>query len=125
MTSSGLPTARHHFPTGTDGETCIDYNRACKAARTAAVLIRDGHTDGDQVTHADMDAAADLADVARPNSDTTRHAIRAALNEPITFDDGNQDIAERLFWAAGDGHPLPVRTTDGRLVLLVPIPVGE
>lgn len=52
---------------------------AYDAYRTARILAADGRTDSDAVTHADMDAAADLAGAPRPSSDD-RHTIRTAID---------------------------------------------
>lgn len=57
---------------------------AAEAARVAEVLVADGLTDPDAITHADMDAAADLAGVERPDCDVERHAIRAAVTAVTT-----------------------------------------
>lgn len=122
MSSSGLPTARHHFPPGTPADVCIAHNRACKVARiTAKALER--HL-GDRITDDEMDLCADLAGVNRPGSEETRDAIRYALAEPLNLDDPNKD-----FWyavsGAGQGKPFRFRGDNGHTVLLVPIPVGE
>jgi outer membrane protein assembly factor BamE (lipoprotein component of BamABCDE complex) len=122
MATSGLPTARHHFPPGTPAEVCIAHNRACKVARIVATALQlrldDTHTD------AQMDAVADAAGVNPPGSQETRDAVRHALGEPITADDPNKD-----FWYAvtdtTKGLPFRYRDDSGRTVLLVPIPVDR
>lgn len=53
---------------------------AYDAYRTATVLAAHGRTDSDAVTHADMDAAADLAGANRPGTADDRHTVRAALD---------------------------------------------
>jgi hypothetical protein len=50
------------------------------AERMARILADDGHTDSDVVTHADIDAAADIAGVSRPAGPDDRHAVRTALD---------------------------------------------
>jgi hypothetical protein len=53
---------------------------AYAAYRTALVLADSGRTDSDAVTHADIDVAADLAGVQRPDGSDDRHAVRIALD---------------------------------------------
>lgn len=38
----------------------------------------------------------------------------------ISWDDGNQDIAETVMWAANEGKVLLVTLADGRTVRMVP-----
>lgn len=52
---------------------------------TASLLAAEGATDSDAVTGADIDQAADLADVDRPESREDRHVVRIAL-DAITDD---------------------------------------
>jgi|tagenome__1003787_1003787.scaffolds.fasta_scaffold12049957_2 hypothetical protein len=49
------------------------------AYRTAMVLADNGIVDSDAVTHADIDAAADLARAPRPDADD-RAVVRLALD---------------------------------------------
>ncbi|MER6706799.1 hypothetical protein [Streptomyces fumanus] len=53
--------------------------------------------------------------------------MRFALQCPVDFmgDDSNQDIAQALFDAASERHPLVVLDHQGRPVVMVPRPVGE
>ncbi|MFE2710532.1 hypothetical protein ACFXKI_00725 [Streptomyces mirabilis] len=53
---------------------------ALDAYLTARTLAADGCHDSDAVTHADMDAAADLAGARRPAGSDDRHTVRAALD---------------------------------------------
>ncbi|GHF33319.1 hypothetical protein GCM10018772_68680 [Streptomyces fumanus] len=57
----------------------------------------------------------------------SREAVRFALQCPVDFmgDDSNQDIAQALFDAASERHPLVVLDHQGRPVVMVPRPVGE
>lgn len=50
------------------------------AYRTAQALAADGITTSDTATTADLDAAADLANVDRPATAEDRHVIRLALD---------------------------------------------
>ncbi|MGW9299638.1 hypothetical protein ACWHA3_02270 [Streptomyces cyaneofuscatus] len=52
---------------------------ACDAYRTAQALADHGLTVSDEVTTADLDAAADHAGVDRPTADD-RHTIHLALD---------------------------------------------
>jgi hypothetical protein len=122
MASSGLPTARHHFPPGTPADVCIAHNRACKVARIVATALQQ-HLD-DTLTDEQMDAVAEAAGVNPPGSEETRAAVRHALGDALVPDDANKD-----FWyavtAAGRGLPFRYRDDSGRTVLLVPIPVDR
>ncbi|MEU1078207.1 hypothetical protein ABZ404_37085 [Streptomyces sp. NPDC005878] len=123
MPTSGLPTARHLFPPGTSGPTCIAYNRSCKVARIVAKALELGYDN--TLTDEQIDACADSADVRRPGDDgQTYAAVRKGLLEPLTDDDAAQSFAEAAMDAAAG---IPFRYTDhqGRTVLLVPLPVGE
>jgi hypothetical protein len=53
---------------------------ALDAYLTARTLADHGRLDSDAVTHADMDAAADLAGAQRPAGSDDRHTVRAALD---------------------------------------------
>ena len=120
MTTSGLPTARHHFPPGTPREVCIAHNRACKVARIVAKALELGCDSG--LTDEQMDAIAHEIGVNVPGSEETRRAITGALIEPLTDADPGQSFAEAVMTA---GSGIPFRYTDhhGKTVLLVPIPV--
>lgn len=52
---------------------------ALAAYETARVLADNG-LDSDAVTHADIDAAADLAGAPRPAGPDDRHTVRTALD---------------------------------------------
>jgi phosphosulfolactate phosphohydrolase-like enzyme len=123
-TTSGIPTAKHHFPPGTPAAVCIDHNRACKVARIVTAALAAGY-DAD-LTDTEIDLMADAAGVRRPGGDDTREAVRAGLYPPFTdYDSSNQDITEAVLDAAGRGRPFRFTTHDGRNVLLVAFPVGE
>jgi hypothetical protein len=53
---------------------------AYDAYLTARTLAADGRHDSDAVTHADIDAAADLAGARRPAGSDDRHTVRTALD---------------------------------------------
>lgn len=53
---------------------------AYDAYLTAQTLAADGRHDSDAVTHADMDAAADIAGAPRPAGSDDRHTVRLALD---------------------------------------------
>lgn len=53
---------------------------AYDAYLTARTLAANGRYDSDAVTHADMDAAADIAGAQRPAGSDDRHTVRAALD---------------------------------------------
>jgi hypothetical protein len=122
MTTSGLPTARHQLPTGTDRQDFVDYNRALKVARIVAKALELG-ADCD-LADEQMDAIAHEIGVNLPGSQETRDAIRRGLAEPLLPDDPNKD-----FWyavtAASEGLPFRYRDDSGHTVLLVPIPVDR
>lgn len=61
---------------------------AADALRIAEILVADGLTNPDAITHADMDAAADLAGIDRADSDIERYAIRAAITAVTTSCEG-------------------------------------
>jgi hypothetical protein len=42
----------------------------------------------------------------------------------ISWEDGSQDIAQSVFWAAEEGRPLDVTLADGRVVLMLPVDNG-
>ncbi|MGW1870959.1 hypothetical protein ACWCPS_36140 [Streptomyces mauvecolor] len=123
MPTSGLPTARHHFPPGTDRATCVDYNRALKAVRIAEAALQLGF--GPYATDAQLDDAADAADVNRPSGDETRDAARSCLQRALSADVAPRFVINRVHAAAEQGHPFPYTRLDGITVLLVPIPMGE
>ncbi|MGW2863336.1 hypothetical protein [Streptomyces sp. NPDC001205] len=123
MPTSGLPTARHHFRPGTDRDTCIDYNRALKAVRIAEAALHRGF--GPYATDAQLDAAADAADVNRPGGDETRDAVRSCLQRALSADAAPRFVVTRVHEAAERGHPFPYTRLDGTTVLLVPIPMGD
>jgi hypothetical protein len=122
-TTSGIPTAKGYLPIGTPTRDCVDHNRACKVARIVNAALDAGL--GPHATDDDLDALADTAGVNRPGGPETRDAVRRALDEPLTDEDCNQDLAQALLDAAYDGHPFRFRTTNGRTVLLLPLPVTE
>jgi hypothetical protein len=123
MPTSGLPTARHLFRSGTSGQTCIFHNRSCKVARIVIEALEIGLTS--EASNDQIDAAADAADVNRPGDDgQTYAAVRAGLLEPLTDADSSQAFAEAAMGAA-DGVPFRYTDHRGRTVLLVPIPTGE
>ncbi|MDX2800146.1 hypothetical protein [Streptomyces scabiei] len=121
MSTSGLPTARHQLPTGSDRRDFIDYNRALKVARITAKALELGcdHT----ISNEQMDAIAHEIDVNLPGSDETRHAVRAALEAPLTFRAPDADFVDAVVGAANDGHPFRYRDGRGRTVMLIPVPV--
>jgi hypothetical protein len=53
---------------------------AYNAYRTARTLAENGRRSSDALTHADIDAAADLAGAARPTSGDDRNNVRLALD---------------------------------------------
>jgi hypothetical protein len=53
---------------------------AYDAVLTAQTLADNDRLDSDAVTHADMDAAADLAGAQRPAGSDDRHTVRTALD---------------------------------------------
>lgn len=53
---------------------------AYDAYRTAQVLADNGRTDSDQITHADIDTAADLGGAPHPAGQDDRHTVRLALD---------------------------------------------
>ena len=120
MTTSGLPTARHHFPPGTPREVCIAHNRACKVARIVAKALELGCDSC--LTDEQMDAIAHEIGVNPPGSEETRNAVRAGLMDALTDDDPGQAFAEVAMDALHKGYPYRY-TSGGRTVLLVPIPV--
>lgn len=122
-TSSGLPTARHHFPPGTARQTCIDYNRALKTARITAKALELGCDE--RISDAQMDAIAHEIGAIPPGSSETRAAVRAALSDAslLTVDSSDADIASAVVEAAGDGRPFRYRDGRARTVLLVALPV--
>ncbi|MBP5918726.1 hypothetical protein F3K34_43870 [Streptomyces sp. LBUM 1486] len=123
MSTSGLPTARHQLPTGSDRRDFIDYNRALKVARITAKALELGcdHT----ISNEQMDAIAHEIDVNLPGSDETRHAVRAALEDPLTFLAQDADFVDAVVRAANDGHPFRYRDGRGRTVMLIPVPVDR
>lgn len=123
VTSSGIPTARHHFPAGTDGDTCIQHKRTCKVARIVLAALNAGYDS--EIIDEEITVVADRAGVRAPGSEETRAAVRAGLIPPLTDADPNQTFTEAVMSAGADGHPFRYTTHDGRTVLLVPIPVGE
>lgn len=121
-TTSGIPTAKGHFPVGTPASVCIDHNRACKVARLVTAAQNE-HYD-EHITDDELDGVADRAAVRRPGSDDTRDAVRAGLAAPYTNEDCNQDVAEAVRDAVDRGRPF--QYLDGnRRVLLVALPIGE
>lgn len=125
-TTSGLPTARGFLPEGTPADVCIGYNRTCKTVRIIVGARAAGLST--RITDAQMDAVAADVNVRVPGSDNTRDAVRAGLIPPFCEATGDADpaqIAEAVSQAAHEGLPFQYRTTTGRLILLVPIPIGE
>lgn len=53
---------------------------AYDAYLTAQTLADNGRLDSDAVTHADMDAAADVVGARRPAGSDDRHTVRLALD---------------------------------------------
>jgi hypothetical protein len=53
---------------------------ALDAYDTAQALADHGRLDSDAVTHADIDAAADLVGAQRPAGSDDRHTVRTALD---------------------------------------------
>lgn len=123
MTTSGLPTARHHFPTGIDRQACIDYNRVLKVARITAKALELGCDQ--RISDAQMDAIAHEIGAIPPGSSETRAAIRAALSDVnlLTVDSSDADIASAVVEAAGDGRPFRYRDGRAHTVLLIALPV--
>ncbi|MDX2658304.1 hypothetical protein PV382_17910 [Streptomyces scabiei] len=122
MSTSGLPTARHQLPTGSDRRDFIDYNRALKVARITAKALELGCDHA--ISNEQMDAIAHEIDVNLPGSDETRAAVRAALENPLTtLRDNDADFVYAVVRAANDGHPFRYRDGRGRTVMLVPLPV--
>jgi hypothetical protein len=122
-TTSGLPTARGFLPPGTPGHDCASYNQNCKSTRLIVAGRARGFTE--RITDAQMDALADDIGVRRAGSDATRSKVRAGLATPLT--EGTTavpEIAEAVAEAAHEGLPFAYRTTTGRTVLLLPIPIG-
>jgi hypothetical protein len=123
MTTSGLPTARHQLPTGTDRQDFVDYNRALKVARIVAKALELGCDD--DLADEQMDAIAHEIGVNPPGSEETRGAVRAGLEEPLTYRNSNGDFADTVTSAAHNGHPFRYRDGRGRTVMLLPIPVDR
>lgn len=123
LTSSGLPTARHHFPSGTDGALCINWNRVLKAARIVLKAIQLGY--GENASEGQVDEAADAAGANRPGSEETYRAVYAGLTDPLTDDEPGQAFAQAVMDAGNQGHPFQYTNHEGHTVLLVPIPVAE
>lgn len=123
MTTSGLPTARHQMPAGTDRQDFIDYNRALKVARIAAKALELGCDV--TLTDEQMDAIAHEIGVNPPGSADTRTAVRAALEDPLTFQNDDNDFVMAVTGSAHNGHPFRYRDERGRTVMLVPLPVDR
>lgn len=123
MTTSGLPTARHQLPTGTDRQDFVDYNRALKVARIVAKALELGCDD--DLADEQMDAIAHEIGVNPPGSEETRAAVRAGLEEPLTYANTETDFANAVTGAAHNGHPFRYRDGRGRTVMLLPIPVDR
>ncbi|MEU9744795.1 hypothetical protein [Streptomyces niveus] len=116
MTSIG--TARHFQPHGTPGHVCRAHNRAVLAPTVALEALRRGM--GPDLTNAQLDQCAAAADRA-PLSDTSRAAVRTALQPALSGDDAPEIVHERLF-NLQPGHPLRIRRDDQEY-FLVPIPL--
>ncbi|RLU82006.1 hypothetical protein CTZ27_31080 [Streptomyces griseocarneus] len=116
MTSIG--TARHFQPQGTPGHVCRDHNRAVLAPAVALEALRNGW--GPDLTDAQLDECAAQAQ-RRPLSDTSRAAVRTALEPALAPADDPETVRARLF-ALPPGHPLRMRVEDQEY-FLVPIPI--
>ncbi|MFE1786237.1 hypothetical protein ACFW9F_27600, partial [Streptomyces sp. NPDC059506] len=84
-----LPTARHVYPVGTPGATCIRHNRLRKATAVAFALYAEFGDDLnprliDRITDTDMAAAAQRAGVNAPASDDTRTMVKDLLHTYAT-----------------------------------------
>ncbi|MFJ4931615.1 hypothetical protein [Streptomyces sp. NPDC088736] len=99
---------------------------AYQAALVHSVLNTGTHRD---LTDSDLDQAALAAGLRPPSQPGTRDAVRTALACPVDFlclDSNpealtdNQDIAQAVFDAADEGHPLVVIAADGRRIVMVP-----
>lgn len=123
MPTSGLPTARHQLPTGSDRQDFVDYNRALKVARIAAKALELGCDD--TITDEQMDAVAHEIGVNLPGSEETRGAVRAALEDPLSSTASQTEFTNAVTGAAHNGHPFRYRDGRGRTVMLVPIPVDR
>lgn len=116
MTSIG--TARHFQPHGTPGHVCRDHNRAVLAPTVAIEALRSGL--GPDLTDAQLDQCAVTAERA-PLSDTSRAAVRTALQPALSCEDTPEVVHGRLF-SLPPGHPLRIRRGDQEY-FLVPIPL--
>ncbi len=116
MTSIG--TARHFQPHGTPGHICRDHNRAVLAPAVALEALRSGL--GPDLTDAQLDQCAATAE-RHPLSDTSRAAVRTALEPALLASDAPDAVHERLF-TLPPGHPLRVRVGDQEY-FLVPVPI--
>ncbi|MEV6532806.1 hypothetical protein AB0M86_24995 [Streptomyces sp. NPDC051639] len=101
-----------------------------------AALVRSVLSTGAQrdLTDSDLDQAALAAGLRPPSQPGTRDAVRAVLECPVDFLcldpspealTGNQDIAQAVFDAADEGHPLIVIAADGRRIVMVPQQVED
>ncbi|MFD6967179.1 hypothetical protein [Streptomyces sp. NPDC059949] len=116
MTSIG--TARHFQPHGTPGHICRDHNRAVLAPAVALEALRNGL--GPDLTDAQLDQCAAAAE-RHPLSDTSRAAVRTALEPALSASDTPDAVHERLF-TLPPGHPLRMRVGDQEY-FLVPVPI--
>ncbi|KOT46793.1 hypothetical protein AB0N20_02135 [Streptomyces griseoincarnatus] len=116
MTSIG--TARHFQPHGTPGHVCRDHNRAVLAPAVAVEALRQGL--GPDLTDAQLDQCAVIAE-RNPLSDTSRAAVRTALEPALSVRNSPATVHHQLF-NLPPGHPLRVRVGDTEY-FLVPIPI--
>jgi hypothetical protein len=95
-------------------------------ARYRATLAREAHRRGygPDLTDADLDHLADVAEQSRPFLPETREAVRLALR-PVRWEDGGQQIASAVFDALAQSYPLMVVDERGRRFLLAPIPLED
>lgn len=116
MTS--IDTARHFQPQGTPSDICRDHNRAVLAPAVALEALRRGW--GPNLTDEQLDQCAATAE-RHPLSDTSRAAVRTALEPALCETDSAESVHERLF-TLPPGHPLRIRLGDQEH-FLVPVPI--
>jgi hypothetical protein len=95
-------------------------------ARYRTILALEAHRlgYGPDITDADLDHVADVAEQSRPFLAETKETIRLSLR-PVHWENGGQHIASAVFDAMAQDYPLMVVNERGRVFLLEPIPLED
>ncbi|MET8411123.1 hypothetical protein ABZV34_23980 [Streptomyces sp. NPDC005195] len=109
--------------------------RTQPAAYQAALVHAVLNAGLEAASDSDLDRLARAAGLRPPVQPETRDGVRMAVECPVDFlglapsspdaVTSSQDIAQTVFDAANEGHPLVVIDADGRPIVLVPQPTSD